>query len=74
MLLQAEKKLTHGETILDKSEHEIFQIVRNELSEKIVEEMINNGLMKIMIKEDRNDAIGPFVSVRASVRAYNPDD
>ena len=74
MLLRAEKILSHGNVLLDRSEEEIFQIVRGELAEKIGKKMIDEGLVKIEIINTVHDDFGALVKVRASVRVYNPDD
>ena len=74
MLLKAEKILSHGNILLDKSEQKIFQIARRELAEKIVSEMISKGIVKVEIAKEIDDDFGAIVKVRATVRAYNPDD
>lgn len=74
MLLRAEKILSHGDVLLDRSKEEIFQIVRSELAEKIVTKMIDEGLVKIEIINTVHDDFGDLVKVRASARVYNPDD
>ena len=74
LVLKAEKILSHGDILLDRSEEEIFQIVRSELAEKIVKKMIDEGLVKIEIINTVHDDFGALVKVRASTRVYNPDD
>ena len=74
MLLRAEKILSHRDILLDRSEAEIFQIVRSELVEKMVKEMIEEGLVKIEIINTVHNDFGALVTVRASTRVYNPDD
>ena len=74
MLLKAEKILSHGDILMNSNEAEIFRAVRHELAEKIVEGMIEKGLVKIEIAQELNEDLGALAKVRASVRAYNPDD
>lgn len=74
MLLKAEKIISHGDTLLDKSTDEIFSIARRELAGKITDEMISKGLVKIETTSEIHDDFGTILKVRASVRAYNPDD
>jgi hypothetical protein len=73
-LLQAEKILTHDNTLICASEYEIFNIARRELCEKIIDEMISKGLVKIEVSNKLYDDFGQIVKVRASTRVYNPDD
>ncbi len=74
MLLQAEKILSHDDVLLNKSDQEMLHIVRHDLAEKIVEKMISSDLMKVMVVKEMHDDFGDIIKIRASVRAYNPDD
>lgn len=75
MLVRAEKILSHDGIFMDKSEEEIFNIVREELAKKIIDECIDKGLMQIEVANEINNCtFGSVVKVRASLRAYNPDD
>lgn len=74
MLLKAEKILSHGDVLIDKSTDEIFNIVRREMCEKFVDAMITKDLVKIQIVNEMHDDFGEILKVRASIRVYNPDD
>lgn len=74
MLIKAERIISHGDVLLDKSEDEIFRIVRNELACKIADDMIEKGLIKTELTNSLHDDFGPIMKIRVSVRAYNPDD
>lgn len=74
MLLKAEKILTHGDVLMDKSTDEIFDIVRRELCEKIVDGIISRNLLKIQIVNELHDDFGALLKVRVTTRVYNPDD
>ena len=74
MLLKAEKIISHDPYLMNMSERDMYGGVRHELAEKIVEEMINKDLLKIMVVNEMTDDFGRITKLRASVRAYNPDD
>ena len=74
MLIKAERIISHGDVLLDKSEDEIFGIVRKELAVKMAEDMIEKGLIKTEMVSQVHDDFGVIAKIRASVRAYNPDD
>lgn len=77
MLIKAEKILTYDNydnILLDKSPEEIFNIVRRELIEKMVDDCIGRGLVKIEVLNELHDDFGKLIKVRASLRIYNPDD
>ena len=74
MLLKAEKIISHGNVLMDKSTDEIYAIVRRELAEKIVDECISKELLKVEVVNQIHDDFGPILKVRASLRVYNPDD
>lgn len=74
MLLKAEKILSHDGVMIDKSQAEIIDMVKWELAEDIVRQMLEEGLAKIEVRMDDHPAIGEYVRVRVTVRAYNPDD
>lgn len=73
MLLTAERIISHGDPITNKSEHEMMCILRNEMAEKIVDDMITYGIVKMEVLSEVNDDFGTLMKIRASVRAYNPD-
>ena len=74
MLLKAEKIISHGDVLMDKSTDEIYDIVRRELAEKIVDECISRELLKVEVVNQIHDDFGAILKVRVSLRAYNPDD
>ena len=74
MLLKAEKIISHGDVLLDKSTDEIYDIARRELACKIVDECISKGLLKVEVVNQIHDDFGSILKVRVSLRAYNPDD
>lgn len=74
MLLKAERILSHGDILLNASESEMFQMVRRELADKIVSDMIDNGIVKVEVAKELHDDFGTIAKIRATVRAYNPDD
>ena len=74
MLLKAERILTHGDILIDQSEREMFQMVKHELAEKIVSDMIDRGLVKTEIVKEVHDDFGAIFKIRATTRAYNPDE
>lgn len=75
MLLIAEKIMYQNDRY-GISENELYEIIKKELAEKLVEEMMKENLIKIMIQTDKlNAALGTVETrIRATVRAYNPDD
>ena len=74
MLIEAKRIISHGDVLLDKSEEEIFRIVQYELACKIAEDMIRKGLIKTELTNSLHDDFGLITKIRASVRAYHPDD
>lgn len=74
MLLKAEKILTHDDVLINKDTDEIFDMVRRELCEKIIDEMLEKDLIKIQIVDEMHDSFGHIIKVRATTRVYNPDD
>lgn len=74
MLIKAERIISHGNVLLDKSEDEIFRIVQYDLACKIAEEMVRRGLIKAEITNSLHDDFGSITKIQASVRAYHPDD
>lgn len=74
MLLKAERILTQENYLLNASEVDVSQILKHELTEKIVSYMIEKGLVKIETVYETNEDSGPIVKIRATTRAYNPDD
>ena len=74
MLIKADKILTNGNVLMDKSPEEVFRIVRTELAQEVVNEMFRKGLFKTEMRQVEYDDIGMAVKVSLTVRAYNPDD
>ena len=74
MLLRAEKILSHDEYLMDTGGSDIHQIVNHELAEKLVIGLMNSGLVKVDISYEEDKVLGQIVKLRASIRAYNPDD
>ena len=74
MLIEAERIISHGDVLLDKSEDEIFRIVQYELACKIAEEMVRRGLIKAELTNSLHDDFGQITKIQASIRAYHPDD
>ena len=75
MLLKAERIVSHGDVLSsDKSEQEVFQMVMHTLVEKIVSDMIDKGLVKFETTREVHEDLGAIAKIRATVRAYNPDD
>lgn len=74
MLLKAEKILSYDNTLSNSSVDEAFKKIKCELSEKLAEMMLNKDLIKIEIANELNDDFGSITKIKATVRAYHPDD
>ena len=74
MLLKAEKILTHGDMLINASEDDIYRITKTELAEKIIALMFEKNLLKTEIRYSSEFEGRDTVSIRMTVRAYNPDD
>ena len=71
MLLLAEKIIE--QRIIDN--YEAIQIVKRELAEKLIDEMMKEDLIKIMITDEGINAEQGTLNtkIRATVRVYHPD-
>ena len=74
MLLKAERIISYDDVLMDKSQDEIYDIVRRDLARRIMDECISKGLLKVEIVNALHHDFGSIQKVRASLRAYNPDN
>ena len=74
MLLKSERIISDHDVLINKSQEEIFDIVRRELARRIADDCVSKGLIKVEIVNELHDDFGQICKVRATLRAYNPDD
>lgn len=74
MLAKAERIISEHDVLINKSQEEIFDIVRRELARRIADDCVSKGLIKVEIANERSDDFGMICKVRATLRVYHPDD
>ena len=74
MLLKAEKILTRDNVLMDMSSADMYKIVRRELAEKMIDQILEKDYMKVEVCDEMSDSFGKILKIRASIRVYNPDD
>lgn len=72
--------LLRSEHILSKDNHlacdqeDMIAFIQTKLAENIIEECVANKLLKYEITHTKDKLLGDVVKIRATLRAYNPDD
>lgn len=74
MLIMAEKILRESDRDPDKTDQEILHEIRQELAQKIVDEMFHNNLIKTEMFHGNMETAGEYSRICVKVRAYYPDD
>lgn len=74
MLLKAERMITRGDMLIDRSNEEIVRLASGEMSREIIKLMQERKLLKLELFQGQDDVNGHYVKVLMTVRAYHPDD